>query len=169
MITNLIVLLFLILALYTDVRWRIIPNKLAIIFFIASWLTVISLSGTSGLVTALLGLVCGFVPMFIIYLLQGIGAGDVKWFAVAGICLGSNAILQLIFYSILYAGIIGCLLLLIRRTLKDRLQRFVQFMMISYGTSNIQLQHFWLRWAKSGTTFPFMIAVFPAFITIIEL
>lgn len=66
-----------------------------------------------GLVPSLLGVSVGFVPMALLYLSGGLGAGDVKLMAGLGAWLGPVVTLQVLFASWLAAGLyaVGVLLL----------------------------------------------------------
>lgn len=66
-----------------------------------------------GLVPSVLGVSVGFVPMALLYLTGGLGAGDVKLMAGLGAWLGPVVTLQVFFASWLAAGLyaVGVLLL----------------------------------------------------------
>lgn len=64
--------------------------------------------------SAFLGLLIGFVPLFIAYLSGGLGAGDVKLMGAVGGFLGPHAAA----YALLYTCIVGavlCLMLIVAR------------------------------------------------------
>ena len=68
--------------------------------------------GGIGLVPSVLGACLGFVPMAVLYLSGGLGAGDVKLMAGLGAWLGPLATVQVLYVSWLAAGVyaIGVLL-----------------------------------------------------------
>lgn len=67
-----------------------------------------------GLSQAALGLLVGFVPLFLAYAAGGLGGGDVKLTAAVGAFLGPWAMLYALLYSFL-AGALCCLLLIVAR------------------------------------------------------
>ncbi|ANY67953.1 hypothetical protein BBD42_16835 [Paenibacillus sp. BIHB 4019] len=152
----------LIAALLTDLRSMLIPNRLTVSFFAAGCLYQTISGGWSGLWTGLLGAVAGFVPLFILHLARGIGAGDVKLFAALGVWVGTSMVLQMMMYAILYAGLIGVLLVLFNRPFSRRmLSGLLLLLQRSTGPRRKELG----GWAAGGTTFPFMLAVVPGAIT----
>lgn len=64
----------------------------------------LSLEGI-GLVSSLLGVSIGFIPMIFFYLSGGVGAGDVKLMAALGAWLGPMVIIQVFVASWLAAGV----------------------------------------------------------------
>jgi prepilin peptidase CpaA len=155
--------LLLIIAFITDIRTQLIPNRLTISFFAAAFLYHLAVNGPAGLMTAAAGAAAGFVPLLILHLAKGIGAGDVKLFGAIGAWTGVGVVLQLTLYSILYAGLIGiCLLIAIRPLGKRYAAELSSFTAPVTGCRKRQ----WLQWAQSGKKFPFMLAVAPAAVTV---
>lgn len=163
-------------ALATDLKSRKIPNMLTLPFIPAGILFHALESGGLSAEAAVWGAAAGFLPMILLYVLGGIGAGDVKLFGAAGAWIGAGMVLQLMMISILYAGLIGVLLLVLRRLPFERLRRFVGYFMSadpeaaetgntgaeSAEESNSRPK----RAAKARLKMPFMIAVIPAVVTI---
>jgi len=149
------------LALYTDIRRQLIPNRLIICFLLGGIVYQLAWHGVPALWPALTGLLCGFIPLFLIYILKGIGAGDVKLFAVVGLWSGALPVLQLTMYSILYAGLIGIVLLVSQ---SGFIRKAYAAALTAASMQGERKQ--WLSWAQSGRKFPFMLAVAPAFATV---
>ncbi|MGI2294715.1 A24 family peptidase [Paenibacillus sp. GXUN7292] len=149
------------MALYTDIRRQLIPNRLIVCFLIGGVIYQVVWHGVSALWPALTGMLCGFIPLFLIYVLKGIGAGDVKLFAVIGLWSGVLPVLQLTMYSIIYAGLIGIVLLIFQ----SGFIRKAYSAAIAAASMQTEKKH-WLYWAQSGRKFPFMLAVAPAFATV---
>lgn len=145
-------------ALLTDVRSMRIPNVLCAAAFAAALLCAGIVSGTDGLAVSLIGTAAGFVPMLIMYAAKGIGAGDVKLFGALGAWLGTQQVLNLIMYSILYAGAIGLLLIAVCR-LWDWPERLLNRDALTQGEERDD------HTRHSKVRFPFMLAVAPAAIT----
>ncbi|CAM4313199.1 A24 family peptidase [Paenibacillus alkaliterrae] len=153
----------LIIAFVTDVKSQIIPNRLTVSFFAAAWLYQFTVHGKTGLIAAASGAAAGFVPLLLLHLAKGIGAGDVKLFAAIGAWAGVWIVLQMLFYAILYAGLIGIVLLLVNRSFGRKI--WLEVTALTVPSSGWR-KHQWLQWTESGNKFPFMLAVAPAAITV---
>ncbi|MCK4858007.1 MAG: prepilin peptidase [candidate division Zixibacteria bacterium] len=98
------------LAMYTDYRWRIIPNRLTLPAIGLGLILNFAGNGWQGLLFALVGLAVGFGLMLLPYLLGGMGAGDVKLLAALGALLGGYAILNVFLYATILGGILAVLI-----------------------------------------------------------
>jgi len=76
-----------------------------------------------GLVLALMGGSGAFVCIFPVYLMRGIGAGDVKLLAVVGMFLGWPAVGWAMLVSLWTAGVFALGMLIWHHGLKDYLKR----------------------------------------------
>jgi prepilin peptidase CpaA len=143
-------------ALLTDIRSMRIPNVLCAAAFAAALLYGGIAFGSHGLLVSLIGAAAGLGPMLVLYAARGIGAGDVKLFGALGAWLGTGQVLNVMMYSILYAGMIGLLLLAACRlwVWPERLLNWEP----STNRENEQKR-------RSSVRFPFMLAVAPAAIT----
>lgn len=150
-------ILLLVIALMWDVRVMRIPNWLTVTACMAGWLYHWIAGGAAGLGSTLAGTAAGLVPLLILYLLQGIGAGDVKLFAALGAWIGAVLVFQVFIYSILFAGGIGLVIIIINRPLLQRFAALLKGLLIP-GANLID---------GMGTVkgkrlrFPFMLAVAP--------
>jgi prepilin peptidase CpaA len=101
------VLLFgvLIIAVITDIRSNRIPNWLTFPAMIMGLgLNYIS-AGAHGLLFGIEGLFLGIGLFIIIYILGGMGAGDVKLMGAVGAMLGPQMVLWAAFYTAIIGGI----------------------------------------------------------------
>ncbi|MDQ0060964.1 A24 family peptidase [Paenibacillus harenae] len=153
----------LIVAFITDVSKQIIPNRLTIFFFGAGVLFHLIAGGIHDGAAAVAGAAAGFVPLLLLHLAKGIGAGDVKLFGALGAWIGVGAVLQLLLYSILYAGLIGVVIAVIYRSFSGKMTVEMTALLLP-GDEPKKRQ--WLRFADSGKKFPFMLAVLPAAVTV---
>lgn len=155
----------LLIATITDLYKQTIPNWLTGSAFVTGLLYQGLIGGQEigGWLWSLGGAAAGFFPLLLLYMLGGIGAGDVKLFGGLGAWIGAYAVAQVLMYSILYAGAVGLLLLLVNRTFAKSVSKSVLTAMVPSG---VPLKNRWFSWAKSGKTFPFMLAVAPAAITV---
>jgi prepilin peptidase CpaA len=73
--------------------------------------------GPPGLLNSVLGLLFGFGALIVLYVLGGMGGGDVKLFAAVGAWLGMPITFYVLLASSLAAGVYAlCVILLYRRT-----------------------------------------------------
>lgn len=144
-------------ACWTDLRTMRIPNRLNLLFAICGLIYQFAGLGFRGLAIGFVGLAAGVVPLFVLYLLRGMGGGDVKWFGAFGAWMGALATLQLMMYAIVAAGLIATLLMLLRLPLLRRLGRRIKW---PWGLHPVT--------EGKGATFPFMLAVAPSFMLLIS-
>ncbi|MFP4105981.1 MAG: prepilin peptidase [Phycisphaerae bacterium] len=132
-----VLLVILVIASVTDLSTGKIPNWLtysgALIGLIGH--TVVGgLSGdqeTMGLVDALLGLLVGFIPLFVVLQMGGIGGGDAKLMGVIGALAGWKFALVALFYGLGVAAIIGIAMMIRRRILIRTFVRIWRFLMMA--------------------------------------
>ncbi|MGO4109184.1 A24 family peptidase [Paenibacillus sp. YAF4_2] len=158
------VAILLLAAFYTDLKSMTIPNLLTVSFLAGGFFFALLSDGWHGLLLSLGGAAAGFIPLLVLHLAKGIGAGDVKLFAAIGAWIGTMAVLQLMMYAILYAGLVGLLLLVFNRPFARRMTAGLS-MLTSLPLGSRLGASSWFTWAKSGRTFPFMLAVAPGAIT----
>lgn len=151
-------------AFVTDIRTMRIPNLLTGAGFLLGLGYHGATAGWNGAGSALAGAAAGFVPLFLLHLMKGIGAGDVKLFGALGAWLGVYETAQLLMYSILYAGAIGCIVIAASRPFARRLWTGIA-LFIAPGRLGMK-KEVWNGWAAQGLKFPFMLAVAPAAVTL---
>jgi prepilin peptidase CpaA len=95
----------LIAACVSDLRTRLIPNRLVLATIAAGVVfAMVTNPGINGLSRAGAGLVTGFLVWFPFYLLRMLGAGDVKLFAASATFLGARGALEGALYTALFGG-----------------------------------------------------------------
>jgi prepilin peptidase CpaA len=89
---------------YFDFRWHRVPNWLIglTVALSLSWHGWVS--GTAGLLSSLAGLVLGVALLFPLFLLRGMGAGDVKFFGALGAALTYRHLPAVLTVSLLVAA-----------------------------------------------------------------
>jgi len=111
------------IATVTDIKSKVIPNQLIIAMF-AAWILVVvpqlffDIDITwLYLQDALLGLAIGGGLSLLVYFMsrKGLGGGDVKFLAGAGIYLGMSNILTAMLFGSILAGLTGLILILIKK------------------------------------------------------
>ena len=108
-------LALLALCLYTDIRWKKIPNW-ATLPAVALGLGLNGIAGGwVGLRDSAIGLGVGFGALFLLFALGWMGGGDVKLMAAIGALMGFPFVLSALVYSVLVGGFIGLAVLVWRR------------------------------------------------------
>jgi len=149
-----------IIATITDIRGSRIPNWVTLTGAAAGILLQLISGGWAGAWSSLIGLLSGFLPLFLLYLIGALGGGDVKLFAAIGAISGGVFALNCAVYSLLIAGLIGIGILVGRRMLVPGLKR-VAYSLVAI----VRLGDFRPLTAagqKNMLRFPFMYAVMPA-------
>ncbi|QHW33219.1 prepilin peptidase [Paenibacillus rhizovicinus] len=161
-VTCILAALFVGAAFISDIRTMTIPNGLNIAFFSLGVAYHLTIGGADGGLQAIAGAAAGLAPLVMLYLLKGIGAGDVKFFAALGAVVGVEAVLQVFMYAVLYGGLMGLVILFVNRSFGKRLLLGA----VCVLTSNSRLQAWEANFTDSGSMrFPFMIAVLPGAVT----
>ena len=102
-------------ACWCDVRTRRIPNWLT---FTAAALGVVAATashGGHGTVSSLGGLLVGTALFFPLFVLRGLGAGDVKLMGALGAWLGTSIVFGVAFYTTLAGGVLALALIVRHR------------------------------------------------------
>ncbi|KIL35889.1 hypothetical protein SD71_10910 [Cohnella kolymensis] len=148
--------LLVIAACWTDFKLMQIPNRLNVLFMGGGLLYQSLSDGLSGMAFAAAGAAAGMLPLLLMYWFGGIGGGDVKWFGAFGVWMGPAYTLQLLVISILFAGSISVVLLILRVPLLRTLAGRIKW---PWGAHPLSLGR--------GTQFPFMLAVAPGYIILL--
>ncbi|PAV28973.1 hypothetical protein CIL05_13410 [Virgibacillus profundi] len=112
-----IILIILLLAVaYYDIAHQRIPNWLSMSGVLTGIIYHLAFNQLDGFIHAVSGALVGGVILLILYIFKAIGAGDVKLFAAIGAITGVLFTLYAIMYSIIFAGIIGIIVLLFTKT-----------------------------------------------------
>ncbi|MFD1775757.1 A24 family peptidase [Paenibacillus rhizophilus] len=149
---------FLAGAFLTDTLTMKIPNWITapavLMGFMAQGLS----GGWKGVVFAGAGAAAGFLPLLLMHVIGAVGAGDVKLFAGIGAWTGSLFTAQVIVYSLLFAAVIGWMIVLKRREAFRRL-RSVAILLAGI----FYIPKWTLFKSRDGDMlrFPFMLAVIP--------
>src|SRR5262245_7715512 len=101
-----IVVLFVGLSIWWDVRSRRIPNGLSVVGMMAGVALNTTYHGIPGLVTSLVGLVAMLAALLLPFALGGIGGGDVKMMGAVGAILGTRLALAGLLVGLILGGLI---------------------------------------------------------------
>jgi len=157
------VFIFLAVALICDLRERKIPNGLNLAGAFSGLLFHLATEGWSGLGYAFIGLVTGFTVVWLLYLTGAVGAGDVKLFAALGAWLGSAGAAYSAVYSIMYASVIGLIILACNGTLFGFI-RDIAFFVWNKLVWGLPVSGLFQR---DVHRIPFMIAVVPGVLSVV--
>lgn len=147
------------IAAYTDLRYRRIPNWLAVTGLTGGMVVSLLEQGAYGAGQAAAGAAVAFGLMLLLHLGGALGAGDVKLFAAVGAAGGIWLTLNIIIYSILFAGLIAVVFLLYRRQLFSGVIRIMQMVVGLLLLKRWELLHPSAR--GDMIRFPFLLAVIP--------
>jgi prepilin peptidase CpaA len=154
---------FILAAFISDARRSLIPNTLTVSAAVLGLFYHITYDGWNGLLDSAIGLFVGFITVLVLYFFGALGAGDVKLFAAVGALMGTVFVLQSIIYSLIYAGVIGMLLLIVRKKLLLTGKRMAVWLV------SIVVLKDYLTFKKMNEKellqFPFMYAVLPGVFT----
>jgi prepilin peptidase CpaA len=88
-------------AVYTDLRWRKIPNAMTLPFFALGWVYQFWANGMPGVLDGFYGFALGFGTYFVLMAIGGGGAGDVKLMGALSVWLGFKLTLCVMIVSTL--------------------------------------------------------------------
>lgn len=159
----LIALIYVLIAFYTDIRWMIIPNKLVLLAACAGITVQVYVNHWSGLKSSIIGISVVFIITFGLYMIKAVGAGDVKGLAALGAITGAQFALTVLFVALIYSAVVGLLFIIIRGKVGDLLKHW-WISIVCYYTSR-EREHIRLLTTHRVHSFPFMIAVMPAYLT----
>jgi prepilin peptidase CpaA len=77
------------------------------------------LAGIQGLVSSGIGLITGFLLLFLVYLLGGMGAGDVKLLCAVGALLGPRLVFYTFIWMALAGGVLAIVLIVYKKALSQ--------------------------------------------------
>ena len=119
--------LLLIVAAVFDLRTRTIPNAVTYPGLVAAAaLPVFSLTPVS-LGTAIIGCLVAFSIGRFLFLISGLGGGDVKLMAMVGMFTGWPLILDTLFYFVIYGVVIALAYLVLRAKVGEMLKGLVLY------------------------------------------
>jgi len=110
-------------AVIMDYKYFKIPNSFNLWGLISAIFLNLFLEGQYNLYSMAIGLLMPFLLLYPVFIIGGIGAGDVKLLCVIGIVLGMKSSMIFTVYCFLIAGIIGILKLLFIKIRSEKNKR----------------------------------------------
>jgi prepilin peptidase CpaA len=130
----LVLLLLLLLATAIDITKHIIPNILNLTILVCGIVFQTLFDRWAGIITALTGLLAGFLIFIPFYILGGMAAGDVKLMAAIGAMLGPESALLAAGLSLLAGSILGIALVMLKGDLLRLLKRYYRIVKTFFMT-----------------------------------
>lgn len=154
-----ILIIFLLVAFYFDVTQHRIPNWLNVTGVLVGIFYHFIVNHLDGFIQSVLGALVSGLILLLLYIFKAIGAGDVKLFAAIGAICGVIFTLYAIMYSIIFAGVIGLIILLFTKTFLINMTMAVLHIFDSIRDRTLTpLDEFK---NKISNRFPFIYAVIP--------
>ena len=107
---------------WTDIRSRRIPNWLTVPAFAIGVVTNTVLNGWHGLKSSLLGTALGLALLLPFVLLRSLGAGDWKLAGALGAFAGPGVLMDLLLASVFVAGVMAAGLVIYKRRVRQTLR-----------------------------------------------
>lgn len=159
-----LLLLMLGLALYQDIRERKIKNWLTLPAALAGIALNIREEGQAGLIFSLQGWLIPILGLFVFYIINVMGAGDIKLFAAIGSLMGFRFTALSFVFSIFAGGVAAFVILFRERAMADRIGKMVRYFYFMALTRKLLP---YVARGDTGSKFIFTLAIVPG--TIIQL
>ena len=142
---DLFLILILVISAYTDLSQRKIFNIVTFSAIVMGLVLNLLFFGWSGFLNSLLAFGVGFLVFLIIYVLGGLGGGDVKLIGAIGAIKGFPFILDAMFLSIFTGGIFALLVMVwngvLRRSLKNIFRLIVTFLFPGFKAETLKKEN----------------------------
>lgn len=127
--TRLILLLIMLAAvLICDIRTGKIKNSVLLSIIVSGLVLNAVTYGILGFVISVCGFLSPVAMLFLLYYLGMMGAGDVKMFGAIGVLMGARTAICSIPVSFVFGGVIGIIILLLRRNGRERVGTLLLYM-----------------------------------------
>lgn len=113
---------------YYDVRYRRIPNAFVLATLAGGLAINLIFAGMGGVLTSLGGCALAFLPLFVMHIFGGMGAGDVKLFAAIGSVVGTSLVLPTLLIVVLTGGVLAVYSMIRNGTVRATMQRVLMIL-----------------------------------------
>lgn len=119
LVISIVLISLVVLVWITDIHYFVIPNKL-LLFFMSLFIIIRVIQPLSPWYDSLIGFTLSYLLLLLLILISrgGIGAGDVKYLATLGFLTGTKVVLLGFVLAVLFGGVYGIYLLIVKR--KDK-------------------------------------------------
>lgn len=145
-----------------DLRTYKVSNKLILVGLIFGLVLQVSRYQAWGVLYFLAGALVPILLLFLLFLGNVLGAGDIKLFSVIGGSLGVVLGVRCIWYSFVAGAILAVFLLIIRRNFLQRFRYFIRY--LKRCLINKTLETYCDKKERGASTFHFTIAIFAGFL-----
>lgn len=114
----------LLCCVFADIQYYKIHNDIILSGLLLGCLQNVFLSGLSGFLFFIIGVILPLLFLFPLFLFRMMGAGDLKMLAVVGGYFGSLAVIKCILFSFLFAALYAVCKLLLYQNLRARMKYF---------------------------------------------
>lgn len=149
----------LVAAIVTDLRTTKVPNEISLGGCVLGLACGAALAGWAGLLNSGAGLLMGFAALLPLYVLKGMGAGDVKLMAATGSFLGPALTLDTVLYTFLVGGLLALVVIVHAIGPTDWLRQLAE------SFKHLLLRRVWVGGPRSAGTmvrklrFPYALAI----------
>ncbi|MFC7063860.1 A24 family peptidase [Halobacillus seohaensis] len=150
-----ILTIVLIICFITDIRSRKIYNVITLPAVLLGLIIHTIINGWQGLLFSGSGLLVGGGLLFILFVFGAMGAGDVKLLAAIGSLMGTN----FVFYTFIYAALIGGLVAFVLLFRKKKLSGFFQQIFFSIFIFKGERGSLSVSQQPGSETFPYGVAI----------
>lgn len=133
---SLLLLTLLSIAAYTDLRWQRIPNWLTIPAAVFGIAVHTVFSGLEGLIFSITGIATGVGLLVVFYIIQGMGAGDVKLLGAVGGIIGPSSVFSAFIIIALLGGLYALSMMIIQWGVTASAERVKGMLTSLYFTKN---------------------------------
>ena len=130
---------FLCASVYTDLRWRKVPNAVVLAAVLLGALLRAVYGGMAGLAEGAAGLLAGLLLLVIPFAAGGIGAGDVKVLAVVGLYEGARFAAWTFAAGAVAGGALAAASLLARGRLGASVRRIASHLWVAWAARRLSL------------------------------
>lgn len=110
---------------YTDLKYRIVKNKVVAISIIVGISLNLIENGIQGLISSAIGVIIPFIVLFILFAIHAFGAGDIKLICAIGAIMGIDFVIDNFIFSVFVGFLMIVLSSMIDKNTLKRLKNFV--------------------------------------------
>lgn len=135
----LVLLLVVISAVIMDFSTGKVSNYLIVVGLIAGFILQILFGGKAQIIYSLAGAIVPILVLIIVFIIGGIGAGDIKLFSVIGVFIGAKGVFTCIVVSFIIGAVISLGKIIFSRNLYLYFNNLVNYVSLTYQSQKIQL------------------------------
>lgn len=128
--------IFSIIAAMQDYKEYKIKNKLVLVFIAVGLIINLFRGGLPGLLGSLIGMIIPII-LFPLFALNMLGAGDIKAFMALGAIFGYKNIVMVMCFSFIAGGIIGILLIAVRKNGFQRIKKLGEYLKVTFLSKSL--------------------------------